>query len=155
MLESLLQSNIPIHAMRDATRGGLSSVLNEWAISSHACIDIYEEKIQIDSEVHGVCEMLGLEPYDLANEGVCVIAMPKQYAEEVLSLLRGHTLGVNATIIGEVSKVFNPIFNLQDSKDNKTQISKTTYHQKVVLHTKYGSKRFLEYPQGELLPRIC
>ena len=47
MLESLLQSNIPIHAMRDATRGGLSSVLNEWAISSHACIDIYEEKIQI------------------------------------------------------------------------------------------------------------
>ena len=155
MLESLLQSNIPIHAMRDATRGGLSSVLNEWAISSHACIDIYEEKIQIDSEVHGVCEMLGLEPYDLANEGVCVIAMPKQYAEEVLSLLRGHTLGVNATIIGEVSKVFNPIFNLQDSKDNKAQISKTTYYQKVVLHTKYGSKRFLEYPQGELLPRIC
>ena len=45
MLESLLQSNIPIHAMRDATRGGLSSVLNEWAISSHACIDIYEERI--------------------------------------------------------------------------------------------------------------
>ena len=103
--------------------------------------------------MHGVCEMLGLEPYDLANEGVCVIAMPKQYAEEVLSLLRGHTLGVNATIIGEVSKVFNPIFNLQDSKDNKAQISKTTYYQKVVLHTKYGSKRFLEYPQGELLPR--
>ena len=151
MLESLLQSNIPIHAMRDATRGGLSSVLNEWAISSHACIDIYEEKIQIDSEVQGVCEMLGLEPYDLANEGVCVIAMPKQYAEEVLSLLRGHTLGVNATIIGEVSKIFSP----QDSKDNKAQISKTTYYQKVVLHTKYGSKRFLEYPQGELLPRIC
>ena len=77
--------------------------------------------------------------------------MPKQYAEEVLSLLRGHTLGVNATIIGEVSKIFSP----QDSKDNKAQISKTTYYQKVVLHTKYGSKRFLEYPQGELLPRIC
>ena len=90
-----------------------------------------KRRSRYNSEVHGVCEMLGLEPYDLANEGVCVIAMPKQYAEEVLSLLRGHTLGVNATIIGEVSKVFNPIFNLQDSKDNKAQISKTTYHQKL------------------------
>ncbi len=155
MLAPLLQSNIPIHAMRDATRGGLSSVLNEWAISSHACLDIYEEHICIDSEVYGVCEMLGLEPYDLANEGVCVIALPQEYAKEALALLHQHTLGGNATIIGKVSQIFMP----QNTKQTNTTITHTltqnTYYQKVILHTKYGSKRFLEYPQGELLPRIC
>lgn len=151
MLQPILQSDIPIHAMRDATRGGLSSVLNEWAISSNACIDIYEELIQVDSEVYGVCEMLGLEPYDLANEGVCIIALPKQYAEEVLSILKRHTFGVNAAIIGEVRKVFSQ----KDSKSSNIHINENIYYQKVVLHTKYGSKRFLEYPQGEILPRIC
>lgn len=149
MLAPLLQSNIPIHAMRDATRGGLSSVLNEWAISSCACIDIYEEKVKIDSEVYGVCEMLGLEPYDLANEGVCVIAVPQEYANKALTILQQHELGKNASIIGNVCQTFMP----GDSKMNN--IAANTYYQKVVLHTKYGSKRFLEYPQGELLPRIC
>ncbi|MDY5184827.1 hydrogenase expression/formation protein HypE [Helicobacter trogontum] len=150
MLEPLLQSDIPIHCMRDATRGGLSSVLNEWAISSHACIDINEASIQIDSEVYGVCEMLGLEPYDLANEGVCVIALPNRYADKALSILKQHVLGSNAAVIGKVSKVFTP-----QELNSKAHISGNTYYQKVVLHTKYGSKRFLEYPQGELLPRIC
>ena len=149
MLSPLLQSNIPIHAMRDATRGGLSSVLNEWAISSYACIDIYEEKVKIDSEVYGVCEMLGLEPYDLANEGACVIAVPQEYANDALKILQQHELGKNAEIIGNVCQTFMP----QDS--NLHNIAANTYYQKVVLHTKYGSKRFLEYPQGELLPRIC
>lgn len=148
MLSPLLQSNIPIHAMRDATRGGLSSVLNEWAISSHACIDIYEEKVKIDTEVYGVCEMLGLEPYDLANEGACVIAVPKEYANEALEILQKHELGKNADIIGNVCQIFSQV-----SKTHK--VADKTYYQKVVLHTKYGSKRFLEYPQGELLPRIC
>lgn len=148
MLAPLLQSDMPIHAMRDATRGGLSSVLNEWAISSFACIEIYEEKVRMDSEVHGVCEMLGLEPYDLANEGVCVIAVPKECASEVLSVLRQHELGKDSDVIGNVCETFV-------KKDSKSNLASNTYYQKVVLHTKYGSKRFLEYPQGEILPRIC
>ncbi len=147
MLMPLLQSKIPIHAMRDATRGGLSSVLNEWAIESNACIDIYEEHIIIDNEVHGVCEILGLEPYDLANEGVCIISVGEEYSKEVLDILKKHELGCNAKIIGKVNEVYNNTIP-KNSND-------IIYNKKVVLHTKYGSKRFLEYPQGELLPRIC
>lgn len=156
MLAPLFQSNIAIHALRDATRGGLSSVLNEWAISSKACIEINEDDIKVDSQVYGVCEILGLEPYDLANEGVCVLAVAKECANDVLQILRQHELGKNAQIIGKVSKNFSSNPNdkrLQDSIESTTL--NPAYFRRVVLHTKYGSKRFLEYPQGELLPRIC
>lgn len=149
MLEPLFKSNITIHALRDATRGGLSSVLNEWAIESDACIEINEECINVDNEVLGVCEILGLEPYDLANEGVCVLSVPKVFENDVLKILQSHKLGKNAKIIGNVRKDF-----IDSNLDSKNLLDKI-YFQKVVLNTKYGAKRFLEYPQGELLPRIC
>ncbi len=152
MLMSLFQSEITIHALRDATRGGLSSVLNEWAISSNACIEIYEENIVVDDEVYGVCEILGLEPYDLANEGVCVISAKEENAKDIVNILRKHELGQNATIIGRVCETFDVSNKTQANIKKSLDIA---YNKKVILKTKYGSKRFLEYPQGELLPRIC
>lgn len=153
MLEPLFSSDVSVHAMRDATRGGLSAVLNEWAHASNACIEIHEECVGIDDEVLGICEILGLEPYELANEGVCVIALPSECASKALEILKSHKLGKNAKIIGKVRKDFIES-SLPSSNENGECLSKV-YFQKVLLHTKYGSKRFLEYPQGEILPRIC
>lgn len=134
LVESL--SSITIHSMRDATRGGIASVLNEWANSSKCEIIINEDSIPVLDEVRGVCEILGLEPYSLANEGVCVFAIPKECANDALKKLQSHKLGKNARIIGEVIK--------NDSVEKR-----------VILQTSYGSKRYLDYPQGEILPRIC
>ena len=111
------------------------------------CIEVDEGLIEVSDGVLGVCEILGLEPYDLANEGVCVISLPSDMATRALEILKKHDLGKNARVIGHVRADFN-------AKDSKTALDKM-YMQKVVLKTKYGSKRFLEYPQGELLPRIC
>lgn len=134
MLEPLFTQNLPIHALRDATRGGIASVLNEWAQASNVGIEILEEQIPVLESVRGVCEILGLEPYTLANEGVCVLSVPKHSCDKVLNLLQSHPLGKNACVIGKVS---------------------TDNPQKVILQNAYGGKRYLEYPQGELLPRIC
>ncbi|WP_052062690.1 hydrogenase expression/formation protein HypE [Helicobacter saguini] len=168
MLKPLFARDLGLHALRDATRGGLSAVLNEWAITSGACIEIDENSVGVDNEVQGMCEMLGLESFELANEGVCVLALKEKSAKKVLEILKSHPLGKNAAIIGRVRKDFVDSIesNLQDSmkkdsiKSSKTRDTKEKpldriYFQKVVLFTKYGSKRFLEYPQGELLPRIC
>lgn len=137
-LWSLVESlkGITIRSMRDATRGGLASVLNEWANTSKCEIVIKEDSIPVLDEVRGVCEILGLEAYSLANEGVCVISLPSSEAKEALKRLHSHPLGKNATIIGEVVK-------------NKG------IENRVILQTSYGSKRYLDYPQGEILPRIC
>ncbi|MDD7346230.1 hydrogenase expression/formation protein HypE [Helicobacter sp.] len=134
MLETLFVSGVEIHALRDATRGGIASVLNEWAQASNVGIDIEESHIPILEEVRGVCEILGLEPYVLANEGVCVLSVPQKDVAKTLEILHAHPLGKNACVIGKVH---------------------TNMPQKVILHNPYGTKRYLEYPQGEILPRIC
>lgn len=136
MLKPIFEKKIPIHTLRDATRGGLACVLNEWAEASQMDIAINEQEVKIDDEVQGICEILGLEAYSLANEGVCLIATPREFANEVLTLLRAHPDGKNASIIGKMTK-------------------KTTQIPRVILENPWGSKRFLDYPQGELLPRIC
>lgn len=134
MLEPLFNSGVEIHALRDATRGGLASVLNEWAQASNVSISIEESKVPVLDEVRGVCEILGLEPYVLANEGVCVLSVPRTEAQRVLEILTAHSLGQNACLIGEVRA------------DNL---------KRVILQNPYGTRRYLEYPQGEILPRIC
>ena len=139
MLEPLFERGLQVHAMRDATRGGLSAVLNEWANASNVMIDINEERIPIDDEVKGVCEILGLEAYMLANEGVCVLSVDTKCANEVCEILCAHPLGKKTQIIGEV-------IAYSDSK---------MLNNRVVLNSQWGGKRFMEYPQGELLPRIC
>lgn len=132
--ERLFISEVKIKAMRDATRGGLSATLNEWAISSQVGIFLQEESIPISEEVSGICEFLGLEAYALANEGTFVIAADNSDAHKIVEILHSHPLGKNAKIIGEV---------------------KNKYAQKVVLQSSYGTKRFLDMPSGEILPRIC
>jgi len=132
IIEELIKANIQITALRDATRGGVAAVLNEWAKQSNICIEIEEDKIPINDEVNGLCEILGFEALNLANEGTFVLAIKKEDANKTLELLK--TYNSNASIIGEVSDL---------------QV------QKVILKSAWGTTRFLDMPSGELLPRIC
>ena len=134
MVKRLLEEGINIKAMRDPTRGGLSAVLNEWALASNVGIFVEEEKIPVDEKVLGLCEFLGIEPYDLASEGNMVIAVAPEDAQKALEILKSHPLGRKASIIGEV---------------------KNQPKGKVILKTLYGVERILEPPSGEILPRIC
>lgn len=133
-VEALINTGVKIHALRDATRGGLSAVLNEWAETSKVCIEVDEAKIPVAQEVKGVCELLGFEPYEFANEGTMVICLPQSEAQKALDVLQTFPETAKCALIGNVTTAFTC---------------------KVVLHTPWGSERFLEPPKGELLPRIC
>ena len=122
-----------IVAMKDPTRGGLSNTLNEWSEKSKIGILVYEEKIPIREDVRAACEMLGIDPLEVGNEGKVVIGVIPQKAEEVLEALRETTEGRNAQIIGEATEDFNL----------------------VVLKTAVGGKRILAPPIGDPVPRIC
>ena len=137
LVELLIKNGVEIHAMRDATRGGIASLLNEWAVSSKCAIEINESAIPISNEVRGVCEILGINAFSLANEGVCAFALPQDSAPRALELLKSHELGKNASIIGRVC--------IKNGADLG----------KVVIKSDLGVKRYVEYPQGEILPRIC
>lgn len=134
VINELLQANLAIKAMRDATRGGLSAVLNEWANSSDVCIEIDEAEIPIADEVRGICELFGFDALDFANEGTFILALKPDDVTTALKILKKFSFSQNATRIGKV-------------------IHKHT--KKVILHSEYGSSRFLDLPKGELLPRIC
>lgn len=133
-IEALIEGNIAISAMRDATRGGLSAVLNEWAQSSQVCIEIEEAAVRICDEVRGICEIFGFEAMDFANEGTFMLAVSPESAEAAVAILKRFDFCKNASVIGRVSQ---------------------KYPAKVVLRSSYGSSRFLDLPKGELLPRIC
>ncbi len=134
MIEALIKNGVKIKSLRDATRGGLSAVLNEWAETSDICIEVDEDKIPVADEVKGVCEMLGFEPYEFANEGTMAICVEAGEEEKTLEILRQFEKTKKASFIGKVSD---------------------KYKQKVILNTPWGSARYLEPPKGELLPRIC
>ncbi|SNZ07002.1 Hydrogenase maturation protein, carbamoyl dehydratase HypE [Persephonella hydrogeniphila] len=134
LVKDLINAEILIKAMRDPTRGGLSAVLNEWAEQSNIGIEIEEEKIPLKDEVQGMCELLGLDPFSLANEGKLILAVPEEDAEKALEIMKSNELGKDAQIIGKAI---------------------SDYRGKVILKSPYGSKRILEPPAGELLPRIC
>ncbi len=133
-VKALIDSGIKITAMRDATRGGVSAVLNEWSRQSNICIEVQETKIPISDEVNGICEILGFEATTLANEGTFVLAVKKEDANKAIKILQTFENCSQATIIGKVTK---------------------RHLKKVILHTNWGTSRFLEMPNGELLPRIC
>ncbi len=133
-VKALIDSGIKITALRDATRGGVSAVLNEWAKQSDICIEVEEESIPVSDEVKGICEMLGFEATNLANEGTFVLAVPKDDASKAIEVLHTFNEAKNACIIGKVT---------------------SQYDKKVVLNSSWGTKRFLDTPTGELLPRIC
>lgn len=128
---ALYKAKISPLAMRDATRGGLSAALNEWSKATQKAIKIYEDKITINPQVQGVCELLGFEALELANEGTFIAAIKQEQAQKALEILR--SFNENAAIIGE--------FLPQNGK--------------VILQNAYGSERILDEPKGELLPRIC
>ncbi|MFV7790654.1 hydrogenase expression/formation protein HypE [Aliarcobacter lanthieri] len=133
-VKALIDSGIKITALRDATRGGVSAVLNEWAKQSNICIEVEENSIPVSDEVKGICEILGFEATNLANEGTFVLAIPKEFASKALEVLHKFEEANNACIIGKVT---------------------SQYPQKVILNSSWGTKRFLDTPTGELLPRIC
>lgn len=146
--ESSIESDIaPVHemvreildvggitALKDPTRGGLATALNEMVSSSEVGILIEREKIPISSEVRGAGEMLGIDPLMIANEGKIVVGVKESKAQKVLETLRKNKLGKNAEIIGECT----------DENIGK-----------VVLETEIGSKRLLKPPRRKPIPRIC
>lgn len=119
--------------MKDPTRGGLSNSLNEWSEKSDVGIMVYEDKIPIREGVRAACEMLGLDPLEIANEGKIVLAVLPQKAEQVLAALKKTRQGENAEIIGETTQAFRG----------------------VVIETEIGGKRILSPPIGDPIPRIC
>ena len=131
-IKALIDGGVRIKSSRDATRGGVASVLNEWAKQSNVCIEIDEDSIPVSDEVKGVCELLGFEPLNLANEGTFCLAVSSDDAQKALSILK--KFNENATILAKVTD---------------------EYRAKVIIKSAYGTKRVLEYPTGELLPRIC
>jgi len=129
------KERLQIKLLRDPTRGGLATVLNEISRASGVEIEIFEEKIPVRDEVKGVCELLGLDPLYLANEGKFVAVVGEEIASKVLSILKEHPLGKNSTQIGRVNK----------SRDGY----------QVILNTVIGGKRIVPMLSGEPLPRIC
>lgn len=134
LIREILTVEPKIAMLRDATRGGIASVLNEIAQSAHVGILIDETKIPVHDEIRGVCDILGFDVLELANEGKIVAIVPESSAENVLSVMRDHIYGKNAAIIGEVT---------------------ANSAGKVGLKTPIGGVRIVDMPAGELVPRIC
>ena len=133
-VEAMLQKTKDIHVIRDATRGGVGTVLYEIANQSHVGVRIEAADVPVDPAVNGVCRMLGLEPLYLACEGRLVVITPKENATAVLEALRSQKASAGAAVIGEIT-ADQPGW--------------------VVMHTEIGSETLLPQPTGELLPRIC
>jgi hydrogenase expression/formation protein HypE len=132
-LTSKLLEHGGIVAMKDPTRGGLSNSLNEWSTKSKVGITVQESKVPIRGDVKAACEMLGIDPMEIGNEGKVLIGVVPQKAEDILAALRETKEGSNAEIIGEATSEFS----------------------EVVLETVVGGKRILAPPIGDPIPRIC
>ncbi len=123
-----------LRCLRDPTRGGLATTLNELAMRSAVGIEINEAAVPVREAVRGACELLGLDPLYVANEGKLVAIITPQAAEAALVALRAHEFGQEATVIGRVT---------------------ATHPGRVVLHTELGTRRVVDMLVGEQLPRIC
>lgn len=123
-----------IHCLRDATRGGVATVLKEIAESASVCIRFEESRLPVREQVKGVCEILGLDPLYMANEGKLVAVVPRESADRVLETMHAHPAGRDAAILGEV------IAGPQGT---------------VLLATLFGGERIVDMLVGEQLPRIC
>ncbi|MCI9144914.1 MAG: hydrogenase expression/formation protein HypE [Eubacterium sp.] len=132
MVEKMLKAGIELHCMRDVTRGGLGTVLNELAKASHVNIEINEDSIPVDSEVKAFAKILGLDIMHMGNEGKLIAVMPQADAQKAVEIIRSSEYGENAEIIGTVKK-----------------------GEGVTLITPIGGKRRVNVLYGEGLPRIC
>jgi hydrogenase expression/formation protein HypE len=134
LVAKMLLASPEIHCLRDPTRGGLATTLNELALQSQASFLIEEEKIPVRDEVQGVCELLGLDPLYLANEGKLVAIVPPHVAGKILEAMKGHPYGRASVVIGQVL---------------------SNHPGRVIMKTRLGAHRLVEMAVGELLPRIC
>ena len=134
LTQAMLEACPSIHSMRDPTRGGVSSALCELATASHVGIKLDEAVLPLRPEVHAACEMLGLDPLYVANEGKLIAAVPVVDADKLLDVMRSHPLGRNSAIIGEVV-------------DDHLGM--------VVMRSLVGGERVVSMLAGEQLPRIC
>lgn len=134
LIEDMLAVTPDIHCLRDATRGGLAAVLNELAEASKVGIEFEEQQVPVNPAVQAACEMLGLDPFYVANEGKLVAIVPEAYADAILEAMRQHPYGQNATRIGTVTAEHPGL---------------------VVAKTSIGATRVVDLPAGALLPRIC
>ncbi len=135
LVKKMVEASNKIHVLRDPTRGGLATTLNEISEQSNVNILVHENKIPMKQEARQICAMLGLDPLYLANEGKLVAIVSRKDADKVLRQMKNHSLGKNSAIIGEVvrTKKFPQLF----------------------LKTKVGGTRILLMLEGEQLPRIC
>jgi hydrogenase expression/formation protein HypE len=134
LVAAMLEATHSIRCLRDPTRGGLSSTLNEIAAQSRVGMVIEESALPIREEVKGACELLGLDPLYVANEGKLVAIIAPADAEAVLAAMRGHPLGVNARLIGKVVEAHPGV---------------------VTMRTYLGTSRIVDMLAGDQLPRIC
>jgi hydrogenase expression/formation protein HypE len=136
LVEALLPFGKDVRAIRDATRGGVGMVLNEWAQQSDNEILVRENDLPVKDEVRGGCALLGLDPLYLANEGKMIFAVSSGCEEAVINALRSNDAGSDATIIGEA-------------------LIAPSARKRVIAETSWGTKRIIPVPRGEILPRIC
>jgi hydrogenase expression/formation protein HypE len=134
MVSEMLQASSLIHCLRDPTRGGLATTLNELASQSGVGITIEEDKIPVRDAVRGACELLGFDPLYVANEGKLVAIVPPEDTAKILAKMKRTKYGTQAAVIGEVTA------------ERKG---------KVIMKTRLGASRILDMLSGELLPRIC
>lgn len=134
LVQDILQASRNIRSLRDPTRGGLASTLNEFARQSNVGLAIEEENIPVQDGVRGACELLGLDPLFIANEGKLAAVVAPEDAQNVLDSMKKHPYASRAAIIGQVT----------DSHKGR-----------VVMKTRIGSSRIIDIPAGEILPRIC
>ena len=134
MIHAVLDVVPGVHAMRDPTRGGVAATLNELAASSSVGIELDEKAVPVREEVRGAAELLGIDPLTIANEGKLLLVVPEAQSGSVLSVMRAHEHGRDAAVIGRVVEEHQGM---------------------VVMKTPFGSRRIVEMPLGEQLPRIC
>lgn len=132
LADRVLRSGCEVNAMRDPTRGGVAATLCEW-VTEDTDVIIYNDSLPVRPDVSAACEILGMDPLYIANEGIMLLSVPGRYADTVLSALRSADDGKNAAIIGEVRKGSGSVYAV----------------------TEYGTSRKILMPRGELLPRIC
>jgi len=134
MVSEMLKVSNHIHCLRDPTRGGLASTLNELANQSGVGIRIEEDEIPVQDAVRAACELMGYDPLYVANEGKLVVVVPESDAKQVLAKMRHDQYGVQSAIIGVVV---------------------SEHPGRVVMSTRLGASRIVDMLVGELLPRIC
>ncbi len=133
LVENLRKADIDVHALRDPTRGGVAESLNEFAMSADATIVLDESSLPIHSATRTACELFGIDPLHVANEGKLLAVVPAGQSQQATDALRHHPLGENAAVIGWVE----------------------TGKPRLILKTLLATRRIVRMPEGEILPRIC